>query len=698
MKRKLLTKLLMGFFVPILLMVILGFSCYTLASKIIITNYKNSIMETIHSTSLYCNVVMDTISSKTQEIANDTNVVHYYTKGKEMNKQDFSLLYKNIKSQLMSAKTSTDNLSALYIIGEGTAAKSKSSSNSSTSGMTGVTYDTYSVTPHSTFGELPKDVYSSFIETPEADIWYHSPTKESWYGYHTYLDEMGGTSPDSYAITLVRSLSKGNGYIIADLKMSAIVSLLDELGSSDEGHIAFVSSDGREITSSNYTGDDILYKQIPCYTNAVSSKETDGFYETQFRGETYLFTYSKIGNSGAIIYSLLPESAILGQASQIKIITYIIVFASCIIALCIGLILSIGINKNISSIIKGVEKASKGDMTVIFRAKSKDEFAKLTASLNEMIHNIRNLIAKVSGVGELVNHTSDYVSDGASHLRDAMNDITASIEGIASANHTEVEGTLLCADMMNQLSEQIEETAVQSQHMNQTAQETNTIIHNGIQIMEELNCKVAETTRVTHKVISGIEDLNDKTTTIYKIVDSINAIAQQTNLLSLNASIEAARAGEAGKGFAVVADEIRKLADQSMQSANSICKIILDIQEKSQATADSAKEADSIVSSQEAALHNAVNAFQDINRQVISLTGSLEMITSRMQTMEHAKNSTLDAIKNMSDMSKETLSTSQKMSETIGKETACVETLSEKAKELSTNAQTLESTLAYFKV
>ena len=696
---KLLTKLLLGFCIPIILMIALGFSCYSVASNLIINNYKNSILDTINSSSLYLSVVMDTISSKTQELANDTNLVHYYTKGKEMDKQEFALLYKNIKSELMSAKTSTTNLSALYIYGEGTAAKSKaSSSNSSTSGKTGVAYDTYAVTPHATSGDLSRDAYQNFLETSEAELWSNSPTKETWYGYHTFLDEQSGTSSDSYAITLVRSLSKGNGYIVADLKMSSIVTLLDELNNAESGHIAFVSADGREITASSYDGAPSLYAEIPCYQEAVSSKDAEGFYETHFQGETYLFTYSKVGDSGAVIYSLLPESAILGQAAMIKNITYLIVIISCIIALCTGLFLALGINKNISSIIQLLQKAAKGNMTVTFQSKSKDEFRMLTSSLNEMLGSIRELIAKVSVVGGQVSNTSIHVSGSAEQLLHAMDDVSVSIQEITTANNEEAQNTLLCADMMNQLSGQIEETSKQSSRMNETAEETRCIIHDGIGIMEALNDKVQKTTEITHEVIHGIQELNEKTTTIYKIVDSINAIAQQTNLLSLNASIEAARAGEAGKGFAVVAGEIRKLADQSMQSANTIRAIIQDIQEQSESTAASARKADEIISSQEQALRNTVDAFEQINHQVLSLTEGLENITSRIQSMKDAKSSTMDAIENMSAMSQETLATSQEMSDTIYRETASVKELSEKAEKLAEDAGTLDHTLSCFTI
>ena len=314
------------------------------------------------------------------------------------------------------------------------------------------------------------------------------------------------------------------------------------------------------------------------------------------------------------------------------------------------------------------EAVANGDLTITITPRSdKDQLGyalkKMVAKNQNALSNINESAYQVMTSSSQVASASEALAQGSTEQASAIEEITSSITDIAEK--TKVNAT--------------------------NATEASELMHNAIDYVNRGNEQM-------EGMMSAMDDINKSSESISKIIKVIDDIAFQTNILALNAAVEAARAGDAGKGFAVVADEIRKLADQSMQSANSIRKIILDIQEQSQTTADSAKEAESIVSSQETALHNAVSAFQDINRQVISLTGSLEAITSRMQTMEHAKSSTLEAIKNMSDMSKETLSTSQKMSQTIGNETACVENLSEKAKELSTNAQTLETTLAYFKV
>lgn len=692
----LLTKLLAGFSVSIILMIILGSISYSQASKIITLNYKQSVSETINSIAMYFSLEMDTVAAKTQEISNNSDLTSYFTKGK----QESDGLYKEIKSNLMSVKTSTDSITALYIIGEGKSARSdQGSSESKTSGQTKTTYDNYSVSPIFTTGNLSDNFYSEFASTEEAASWQNARNKVNWYGYHSFIDEQGGIDPDTYAISSVRKLSKGNGYIIADIKMDKIVSILDDINIGEHCMIAFVSSDGREIRStSTIIESGNLYDQIPCFKDALATGESSGSYSTTYAGADYWFIYSTIGDSGALIYTLLPESYLLNQVIGIKTTTFIIVALACIIALGIGLILALGINHKIQSITKYLAKASKGDMTVSFDIKSKDEFGDLSQSLNNMLGSIRNLISKVSNVGFQVSATSGNVAQSADLLLQSSNNIATSITEISNGNNQQVIDIADCANLMNQLSEQMEKVLKQSESMNITAESTKDTVNNGMQLISQLNVKSKETTEITGVVIEGIEELNDKNKIIYSIVDTINEIAEQTNLLSLNASIEAARAGEAGKGFAVVAEEIRKLADQSLLAVNKIQAIITDIQKQTESTVGSARKAENIVHSQEEALGYTTDAFQDINKKVISLTSDLEIIAEGMRAMETVKVKNLNLIQSISSVSEETADTSKAMEVTVNQQNASVQELAKKAESLAEDARTLKDTIAFFTV
>ena len=143
-------------------------------------------------------------------------------------------------------------------------------------------------------------------------------------------------------------------------------------------------------------------------------------------------------------------------------------------------------------------------------------------------------------------------------------------------------------------------------------------------------------------------NLERKSSSIGEIINVINEIADQTNLLSLNASIEAARAGDAGRGFAVVASEIRKLADQSKESVNNIISIIEGIQEDTHKAVNIAREAEEVLRLQENAVSNTTQSYLNINDSVENLVVQLRQIIENVDNIEEARVSTLGAIESIS--------------------------------------------------
>ncbi len=690
----LLAKLLGGYAVSIVFMLILGITLYSQASTIIINNYKNTVLETIDSVSMYYELFLDTISLKMQELGNDSNVVSYYTKA---DSKETSTFYKDIKSHLMSIKTNTDGIDALYIFGEGTAAKADK--NGSDSEVTKTVYDAYSVKPHSTEGELPQSIYTDFMATEEGETWAQIRNKEGWFGYHTYLDEQSSQAVDDYAISLVRQLSKGKGYIVADIKTESIIDALGQLDLGEQCQAVFVSADGREIYQRNENGGQTsISSEISCFQEIIDLEEKSGSREIEFKGEKYLFTYAKIGETGAIVYLLIPESFILTQVQAMKGMTVVIVLAASAVTLLIGLLLALGINKNIHHIMRGLSKASKGDMTVSFSTRRKDEFAMLTNGLNEMVGSIRQLIEKVADVGMDVNRTSKEVYESAEEFLTVTKDMAGAIMEIGKANEMQAEDTANCALLMQNLSEQIEKVSLHSKEMNAATQATQEVVKGGTNILKELNEKSIETSNITQIVITGIEELSKKAGNIQNIVATIDEIAEQTNLLSLNASIEAARAGQAGRGFSVVAGEISKLADQSMKAVESIRKIIADIQGRMVEISGMAEQAEKIVQSQETVVNHTMEAFDTINMQVVSLAEKFDLIMEGMECIDGARQNTLEVIQNISAVSEETMATSQVMEGNVSSQNDSAKLLTGKAEGLSEEAQILQNTIQTFKI
>ncbi|SNY57510.1 methyl-accepting chemotaxis sensory transducer [Arsukibacterium tuosuense] len=224
--------------------------------------------------------------------------------------------------------------------------------------------------------------------------------------------------------------------------------------------------------------------------------------------------------------------------------------------------------KPLASINHMLGDIAKGDLTRELTIVQQDEFGALSAKVNSLIAALRSLITNIQQNATDLNNNASQSSSEVQEISTSLQQQQQQISRVNGITGELADNTQTVADQAQQAGESMRQALEQSQHIQQIADKNKLLITG-------LASQLAGTSDVMNKV-------NDQSTNIGGILTTISAIAEQTNLLALNAAIEAARAGEQGRGFAVVADEVRSLAGRTQQATNEIRQMIGTLQQQSQ--------------------------------------------------------------------------------------------------------------------
>jgi methyl-accepting chemotaxis protein len=430
-------------------------------------------------------------------------------------------------------------------------------------------------------------------------------------------------------------------------------------------------------------------------TPSLDLSDKTQFFEKFSKGREGLNEYGEILDT----YALEQVEEVLLVNKQSKALIYSILIVLIIILSVIGYLIIRQLRITVQNVLNRTRLVVEGDLSApSITHYAKDELGQLSQAVDTMINKIRDLVSKISSNTNHVNMASQDLSVSSQESAMASQHVALNIEEVTS----NVEALARIADESNRAISEMtigvqriaENSSVISEYSSHTAKQAD----QGNQILQSLQQQITDIFLSIEGLSHIVQSLNQRSEKIGLIVVNMTEFANQTNILSLNASIEAARAGEHGKGFAVVASEIRKLAANSLQSADVIHQLISetreDITSASTFMDKTLLEADrgqSLMSDVNLSFNDILQSVKEMVTQIHEtsavteqLSASSEEISASMEMNAATTNEVFDRTQNVAAASEQQL--------------ALVENISHSAEQLRGIVNDLNTSVSYFKL
>lgn len=380
-------------------------------------------------------------------------------------------------------------------------------------------------------------------------------------------------------------------------------------------------------------------------------------------------------------------------------IMIVVSILSVIIGIILALIISRSISRPIVKVSSAIKEVSEGNLSMDpLEVKNKDEVGEMVQSFNIMVKDFREVVEKVQ-------ESAQTVSASSQQLAASAEESTAASEQVATLTQRSAEGSQVQLNEFNQLvnamtrmNNDIQNITESSNEMDEITEVAKELTNKGAtfvdHVVEQMNFIKGSVTKASESILS----LRDRSKEISSIIEIITDVAEQTNLLALNAAIEAARAGEHGKGFAVVAEEVKKLAEESKNSASQITEMITHIQRETDESVKMMNEESKQVEIGLKDTEMADQAFKEISQAMGDVASKVDEVSQSLKQMLSRSTEVLGAVENAKDITEKNVDISQDNAAATEEQHAALEEVSASAQFLAGLAEDLQHIISKFKL
>jgi Methyl-accepting chemotaxis protein len=508
----------------------------------------------------------------------------------------------------------------------------------------------------------------------------------------------------SYYVTNYEAIKDASGKTIGILSIAApeehyreiIKEQMSTITFGETGYMYVMDSNGDVIIHPSIEGDNLLSNDFA--KTMVAEKDGELVYNWQGRDKAISYTYYEdkdwIIASGTYIDEFEAPVRAIRNGLVAAVLVFVVLGSAA--AFLISRSISGGVEKIVSDFKKISDDALEGKINTRAETDVDIDFLAIPSGLNDILNTLTNVINVVSKSANNVASTAEEMSASVEEMTAASTQISTTVGEIAKGSQEQSSRSEDVAKTMNDMTIGVQDIASNAQQAAEAAIAAKEFISDVGRQSQDMLVQMDAIQGATNESATVIKELEGKSNQIGEIVELITSIADQTNLLALNAAIEAARAGEHGRGFAVVADEVRKLAENSGNAAAQISHLITEIKDGTHAAVTSMESGTRTVTEGVSALSVTVEAVQGIVEQSNRVALMAENIAAAAQEQSASIEEITATIDEVASISQETASGTEQTSAAVEQQNASMMELAKSSQELAEMATEMQEIVAKY--
>ena len=517
-----------------------------------------------------------------------------------------------------------------------------------------------------------------------------------------YMYDMAKAYGESVEIEL---MDKGDEYLANYEELAADLGSVKIQG-VDSSYAYLVSGDG--IMLYHPTQDKVGAPVENAAVKGVVSKIASGAHPTtevveyEFKGAMKYAAYFVDADNKCILVVTADEDEILASINAIKTSALIIAVIILLVCGAISVVMAKMITDPLIKVGESVAKIGDLDFTedasLEALSKRKDENGAMAKSIAQLRGVLVDVVATLKSQAESLREASETLEEGTGETTTTIEQVEVAVTEIADGATSQAGETQKATENVITMGNLVEDNAQEIQKLIENARAMRTASEEAqatLQTLEEINRSAVESIAV---IAEQTNTTNESAQKIREATDLITSIAEETNLLSLNASIEAARAGEQGRGFAVVASQIQKLAEQSNDSAHQIEAVIDTLIADSQKAVETMGQVEAIMNKQNENVAQTEKQFNNVANGISTSVDSIRIIRDKSTKLDETRIAVVDIVQNLTAIAEENAASTEETSASVTEVTAIVSDISAKAQELKAIADELDNNMQKFKV